>query len=74
MIVLAETLLALGSARATDYLNNQNPACRTMCNSFAGAPFRRSRTAMKRARPPEMDRLGFRPRDPSRSIMSVFSF
>ena len=31
-------LLALSSARATDYLNNPNPVCRMMRNSVAGAP------------------------------------
>jgi hypothetical protein len=36
-LTLAATLLALGDARATDYLNNPNPACRTMRNNVAGA-------------------------------------
>ena len=38
LIAFAAMLLALGAARATDYLNNPNPACRTMRNSVAGAP------------------------------------
>jgi len=36
LIAFAAMLLALGSARATDYLNNPNPACRTMRNNVAG--------------------------------------
>jgi hypothetical protein len=39
LIAFAATLGALGDARATDYLNNPTPACRTMRNSVAGAPF-----------------------------------
>jgi hypothetical protein len=39
LIAFAAMLLTLGDARATDYLNNPNPACRTMRNSVAGAPF-----------------------------------
>ena len=39
LIAFAAMLLALGGARATDYLNNPNPTCRIMRNSVAGAPF-----------------------------------
>ncbi len=38
-LVALAVLLALGSARATDYANNPNPACRTMRNVTIGAPF-----------------------------------
>src|SRR5271168_2248455 len=38
LIALAAMLGALGDARATEYLNNPNPVCRTMRNSVAGAP------------------------------------
>jgi hypothetical protein len=39
LIAFAAMLLALGGARATYYLDNPNPACRTMRNIVAGAPF-----------------------------------
>lgn len=37
LIALAAMLLAVSGARATDYLDNPNPACRAMRNNVAGA-------------------------------------
>jgi len=39
LIAFAAMPGALGPARATDYLNNPNPACRVMRNSVTGAPY-----------------------------------